>query len=189
MIANLPPRLKRAPFTFKEALAEGLTQYRLKLLLSSGEIERLERGLYTAAYQEPSEETLFIRATKRVGTPAVVCLLSALSHYELTDAIPKQVWLMVPKEKRVKSSSIKLYRARDPMWRVGVASHGSYSITTIERTIVDTLTRKAIISPRIGIDALKRAIATKKTTATKVLSLASAMGVRHRVLPYVEALP
>jgi hypothetical protein len=40
----------------------------------------------------------------------------------------------------------------------------------------------------MGIDALKRAIATKKTTATKVLNLASAMRVRHRVLPYVEAL-
>lgn len=188
MTLNLSSRLKRAPFTFKEALAAGLTQYRLRLLLSSGEIERIERGLYTAAYQEPSDETLFARATKRVGMPAVVCLLSALSHYELTDAIPKQVWLMVPKEKRVKSSSIKLYRARDPMWRVGVTSHGSYSITTIERTIVDTLTLKAIISPRMGIDALKRAIATRKTTATKVLRFASAMGVHHRVIPYVEAL-
>jgi predicted transcriptional regulator of viral defense system len=188
MSSNLPSRLKKAPFTFKEALAAGLTQYRLKLLLSSGEIERVERGFYTAAYQEASDETLFVRATKRVGAPAVVCLLSALSHYELTDAIPKQVWLMVPKEKRVKSSLIKLYRARDPMWRLGVISHGSYSITTIERTIVDALTLKAIISPRMGIDALKRAIATKKTTATKVLHLASAMGVHHRVVPYVEAL-
>lgn len=188
MALNLPPRLKRAPFTFKEALAAGLTQYRLRLLLSSGEIERVERGLYAAADQELSDDTLFARATKRVGVPAVVCLLSALSHYELTDAIPKQVWLMVPKEKRVKSSSIKLYRARDPMWRVGVVSHGGYSITTIERTIVDALTLKALISPRMGIDALKSAIATKKTTATNVLRLASAMGVHHRVIPYVEAL-
>ena len=188
MTSNLPPRLKKAPFTFKEALAAGLTQYRLRLLLSSGEIERVERGLYAAAYQEPSDETLFVRATKRVGVPAVVCLLSALSHYDLTDAIPKQVWLMVPTETRVKSSSIKLYRARDPMWRVGVISHGSYSMTTIERTIVDALTLKAIISPRMGIDALKRAIATKKTTGTKVLHLASALGVHHRVVPYVEAL-
>ena len=188
MIAILPSQLRKAPFTFKEAIAAGLTQYRLRLLLNSGKIERVERGLYAAAYQEPSDETLFIRATKRVGAPAVVCLLSALSHYELTDAIPKQVWLMVPKEKRVKSTSIKLYRARDPMWRVGVISHGSYSITTIERTIVDALTLKALISPRMGIDALKSAIATKKTTATKVLHLASAMGVHHRVFPYVEAL-
>jgi predicted transcriptional regulator of viral defense system len=188
MSSNLPSRLKKAPFTFKEALAAGLTQYRLKLLLSSGEIERVERGLYTAAYQEPSDETLFARATKRVGAPAVVCLLSALSHYELTDAIPKQVWLMVPKEKRVKSTSIKLYRARDPMWRVGVVSHSGYAITTIERTIVDALTLKALISPRMGIDALKKAIATKRTTATKVLHLASALGVHHRVVPYVEAL-
>lgn len=81
-----------------------------------------------------------------------------------------------------------LDRARDSMRKGGFASHGGYSITTIERTIMDALTLKVIISPRIGFDALKRAIATKKTTATKVLNLASAMGVHHRVVPYVEAL-
>jgi hypothetical protein len=40
----------------------------------------------------------------------------------------------------------------------------------------------------MGIDALKRAIATKKTTGTKVLRLASTMGVHHRIVSYVEAL-
>jgi hypothetical protein len=95
---------------------------------------------------------------------------------------------MVPKEKRVKSSSIKLYRARDPQWKIGVVSKDGYSITSLERTIIDALTLKALVSPRFGVDALKTAISSKKTSTNKILQIATDFGVKHRVLPYIEAL-
>ena len=185
---NLPKTLQGKPFTYNEACNQGLTQYAIQKLLDAGAIERLERGLYRSIGEDLSDEELYRRAIKRVGKPAVVCLLSALSYYELTDTIPKQVWLMVPKEKRVKSSSVRLYRARDPQWKIGVVSNSGYSITSIERTIVDSLTSKSLVSPRLGIDALKTAISKKKTSASRVLKIATQLGVKHRVLPYIEAL-
>lgn len=188
MSNNLPKVLQGKPFTYKEACKHGLTQYSVQKLLGSGTIERLERGLYRSVDEDLSDQELYRRALKRVGKPAVVCLLSALSYYELTDIIPKQVWLMVPKEKRVKSSSVKLYRARNPMWKVGIEERSGYSITSLERTIVDALTLKALISPRMGIDALKIAISMKRTSANKVLRVATELGVKHRVLNYIEAL-
>ncbi len=188
MSKSLPRALQEKPFTYQEACRKGLTQYALGKLLDSGVIERINRGLYCPTEQDLSEETLYRRAIKRIGKPAVVCLLSALSHYELTDSIPKQVWLMVPKEKRIKSSSVKLYRARNPQWKIGIIAKGGYSITSLERTIVDAVTLKALISPRLGIDALKIAIVSKKTSASKVLQMADRLSVKHRVLPYVEAL-
>jgi len=42
------------------------------------------------------------------------------------------------------------------------------SITSIERTIVDSLTSKSLVSPRLGIEALKRAIFEKKTPEFRV---------------------
>ena len=188
MSNNLPKPLQGKPFTYKEACNQGVTQYAIQKLLKSGVLERLERGLYRSVGEDPSDEELYRRAVKRVGKPAVVCLLSALSYYELTDTIPKQVWLMVPKEKRAKSSSVKLYRARDPQWKVGIISKVGYSITSIERTVIDALTLKALISPRLGVDALKTAISTQKTSTNRVLQIASELGVKHRVLPYIEAL-
>lgn len=185
---NLPKTLQGKPFTYQEACKKGLSQYSIRKLLELGVIERLEHGLYRSTGEDLSDEELYRRAVKRVGAPAVVCLLSALSHYELTDAIPKQVWLMVPKEKRVKSSSVKLYRARDPQWEIGIVSKGGYSITSLERTIVDALTLRALVSPRLGVDALKLAISSKRTSTSRVLHIASALGVKHRVLPYIEAL-
>lgn len=185
---TLPKTLQGQPFTYQEACKEGLSQYSIRRFMELGVIERLEHGLYTSTDRDLSDEELYRRAVKRVGKPAVVCLFSALSYYELTDAIPKAVWLMVPKDKRVKSSSVKLYRARDPRWKVGIVSKEGFSITSLERTIVDALTRKALISPRLGIDALKTAISNRETSANKILQIASDLGVKHRVLPYIEAL-
>lgn len=188
MTKELPQGLQHKAFTFREASEDGLTQYAIRQLLEAGAIERVERGLYRATGEDISEIEAHRSAIKKVGERAAVCLLSALSHYELTDTIPKQVWLMVPAEKRTKSPNIKLYRARDPKWKIGVLTEDGYPITSLERTIVDSLTLKSIISPRLGIDALKRAIAEKKTTASAILKMSDELGVKHRILPYIEAL-
>lgn len=185
---KLPKSLQSKTFTYSEACESGLTKYAIAKLIESGELERIERGLYRAVGEDLSDEELYRRAIKKVGEPAAVCLLSALSHYELTDIIAKQVWLMVPAEKRIKSSNIKLYRARDLKWRVGIDSHRGYKMTSLERTIIDSLTLKTIISPRVGLDALKRAIANKKTDVSKIIKVANALGVSHRIMPYLEAL-
>lgn len=188
MTTALPKTLQGNPFTYSEACNQGLTQYAIQKLLDAGVIQRIERGLYRSVEEDLSDDELYRCAIKRVGEPAVVCLLSALSFYELTDTIPKQVWLMVPKEKRVKSTSVKLYRARNPRWKVGIVTKDGYSITSLERTIVDALTLKVLVSPRLGIDALKSAVRNKRTSANKVLQIAANLGVKHRVLPYIEAL-
>jgi len=188
MKKTLPKPLQEGPFTYQEAIHCGLTQYSLSKLLESGKIERIERGLYQAVGTDLSEEELYRRATKKVGLPTVVCLLSALSHYDLTDTIPKQVWLMVAIGKRTKSPNIKLYRSREPNWDKGVNERDGYSITNLERTIVDSLTTQKLLSPRLGIDALKRAAERGQTTADKVLRMADLLGVKHRILSYVEAI-
>jgi hypothetical protein len=78
--------------------------------------------------------------------------------------------------------------SRSPQWKIGVVSKDGYSITSLERTIVDALTLRALVSPRMGVDALKAAISSKKTSANKVLQIATELGVKHRVLSYIEAL-
>lgn len=188
METKLPSKLQTGPFTYREACQEGLTQYSLRKLLENGDIERIERGLYQNAEIDLSEDELYKRAVKSMGEPAVVCLLSALSFYDLTDTIPKQVWLMVPANKRTRNKSIKLYRSRDPHWKKGVLKEDGFLITTLERTIVDCLTTTRLLPTRYGINALKQAIQGKKTTAARILRMADSLGVKHRVFPYIEAL-
>jgi len=188
MTEHLPVPLQENPFTYREAIQHGLTQYSLKKLLESGDIERIERGVYQATGTDLSEEELYRRAVKKVGEPASVCLLSALSHYHLTDTIPKQVWLIVPVGKRSKSRGIRLYRSREPNWDKGIIRAEGYHITNVERSILDSLVVKKLLSPRFGIDALKKAVQKGQTTPDKILHMADLLNVKHRVLQYIEAL-
>ena len=95
---------------------------------------------------------------------------------------------MVSAKTRTASKNIRLYRTRDPRWKIGITAQDGYSITNIERTLVDALTSKAVLPVRIGLDALKRAVSEKLTSISKIIEMSKSLGVRHRILPYVEAL-
>lgn len=185
---KLPKKLQDRPFTYTEATESGLTQYQLNCLLEQDEIERIERGLYQATGIDFSDEELFRQATKLISSKSAVCLLSALSYYQLTDIIPKKVWLMVPASKRTQHNSVKLFRTNKPHWNKGIVSENGFKITSLERTIIGCLTNKSVMSVRVGIDALKLAIRDKQTTGTKILNMADALNVKHRILPYLEVL-
>lgn len=188
MLRTLPESLRDRPFTYREAVSLGLSQYAIHKLLAAGEIERIERGIYQAVGGDISDSELFRRAVKKIGEPSAVCLLSALSYYHLTDVIPDRVWLMVSAKTRTASRNIRLYRTRDPRWKIGIVAEDGYSITSVERTLVDALTNKAVLPVRIGLDALKRAVGEKQTSISNVIVMSKSLGVLHRILPYVEAL-
>ena len=188
MIKTVPKALLAKPFTYKEAMSLGLTQYAIRKLLAAEAIERIERGLYQTIGGDVSDSELFRRAVKKIGEPSAVCLLSALSYYHLTDVIPDRVWLMVSAKTRTASRNIRLYRARNPRWKIGIVAEDGYSITSVERTLVDALTSKALLPARIGIDALKKAVSKEQTIISKVIDMSKYLGVMHRILPYVEAL-
>ncbi len=184
----LPPKLQEKPFTSSQAAKSGLNFYELSKLVSSGVVEQVARGIYRAAGGDISEEEQCRIATLRVGTPSAICLVSALSYHHLTDTIPKKTWIMVPGNKRTVDRALKLFRARNPHWKIGIEKHDGYSVTTIERTLVDCLTHRSRLGTQIGIDALRKATASKKTTLGKILEMAGHLGVSHRILSYIEAL-
>ena len=83
---------------------------------------------------------------------------------------------------------MKVFRKRNPYWNIGIEIKEGYSITSIERTIAETLIYRAQLGSTLGIEALKRAIFEKKTTLGKVLDMATKLKVSHRILSYIEAL-
>jgi predicted transcriptional regulator of viral defense system len=185
---SLPPKLQEKPFTVSQAAKQGLSFYELGKLVSSGTVEQIARGIYRAAGGDIGEEEQYRMAILRVGTQSAICLLSALSHYHLTDVIPKKTWVMVPGQKRTSDRTLKLFRARNPHWKIGIQKEDGYSITTIERTLVDCLTQRSRLGTNTSVAALRTAIESKKTTLSKVLEMAKELRVVHRILPYIEAL-
>lgn len=185
---QLPSKLREKPFTLSQAVAAGVSRYLLGKLMSEGAVEKLSRGVYRVTAGDINEEDQYRAATLRVGTPSAICLVSALSHHGLTDAIPRKTWVMVAHTKRTIYPDLKLLRVRDPDWNVGIEKRDGYSITSLERTIVDCLVYRTKIGTQIGIEALRKAVTSKKTTLGRILDMAVKLGVEHRIRSYIEAL-
>ncbi len=154
--------------------------------MASGEVVKLGRGVYQlASAADLGDEDQFRAAVKRIHGPSVVCALSALAHYGLTDEIPKRVWLMVSENGRSHLKDVRLFRTRNPKWKVGVIAEDGYKITCLERTIVDCLSYKHKFGS-LGVEALKRALKEQKTTLSKIVDMADQLGVSHKISPVIE---
>lgn len=180
-------RLGTGPLTAKEIEGRGLSRNELERLLADGEIVRLGRGVYQLASADIGDENQFRAATKRIRGQSAVCALSALAHYNLTDEIPKQVWLMVGVGRKSNLKDVRLFRTRNPRWSVGIEANDGYRITNIERTIVDCLSYQHKFG-NLGVDALKRALKDKKTTLSKIVEMAERLGIEHKVAPIIQVL-
>jgi predicted transcriptional regulator of viral defense system len=117
-----------------------------------------------------------------------VCLLSALAFYGLTDAIPRAVWLLVPAEKHTRFSGVRLLRKRTPRLEVGIIVKDGYKITSLERTLAESLAEGKRIGVNTGVQALRKALSQKKTKLGKVMDCAIELGIAEKISPYLEAL-
>lgn len=179
---------RSVPFSLAEALERGMTRREIATKVNNGEFERVAQGWYRVPVGTFSEEHIFQAAIMRIGKPAAVCLISALSFYDLTDTIPRKIWLMVPHEKRSKHKDLRLLRTRNPLWKTGVDRHPEFWITSIDRSIVDMLTYRSLFGSQLALDALREAIRKKKTTLSNILEMANKLEVSHRIRPYIEAM-
>lgn len=89
----------KASFTTEEAKELGLSPRMLSYYVNKGEIERIARGVYRFSdYMGKSEnlkwEELTV-AAQRISN-GVICLISALNFYGLTDERMKEHWIAVP---------------------------------------------------------------------------------------------
>ena len=184
----LPKSLKGRPFRYHEAISAGLTRHQLHILILEGILEQRTRGIYAETQVELDDDQAFTSAMLRVGNPSAICLLSALSYYGLTDEIPNKTWIMVPFEKRSRYPDLKLFRTRNPHWDIGIEQQSGFRITSLDRTLVDSLANKSKLGSVIGIQALKTGLNQRKTKIRNIAELARQLGVFHRIKTIVEAI-
>lgn len=180
-------KIGNTPITSKELERLGISRREIQALTKEDKLLRIGRGIYLLPSVELDNESLYRAATKRIKGPSAVCLMSALSHYNLTDEIPRQTWLLVNIDSRSIHKDIRLYRSNNPRWKIGIKKADGYKITTLERTIVDAIILKKKFG-NLGIEALKKALKEKLTTASKIMDMASKLDADELVLPYLQAL-
>ena len=160
VLVLLAPLLEKPYFTSREARDKGVHPAALSHYVKTGRLRRVRRGVYQSMnYQNPLafqwEDLITAAYSVRGG---VVCLISALAVYNLTEEIPRKHWIAIRHGTSAKPiPGVKIVRYRDlELGKTEIELEGTkVPIFDRERTIVDAF---RVLSKEIAIKALKAAI-------------------------------
>ncbi len=147
--------------TPKRLVEQGQHRSALYRAVRQGSLERIGRGLYRDV-RAPAADLNWIEAAAR-RDDATICLVSALAHYDLTDAIPDALDIAIPRgaRKPVTDSAIRWHSFDQATFSLGhertliPGSELSIGIYSPERTIVDTFRLRGSLGYELSRDALR----------------------------------
>src|SRR4051812_25156711 len=175
--ANSIRRQLPAVFTYSEARTAGLSAERLYAWRDQGILDQVGRGLYRwADAAEGDQDLLEIAHRAPRGT---LCLITALARHGLTDTIPPQVDIAIPRGSRIPALrdtiSVHVF-ARDTFdvgrEELGIGKKLSVGIYSPIRTLVDVIRLRHREGPDVAWQALRRWLARKGSQPTALLSMA-----------------
>jgi predicted transcriptional regulator of viral defense system len=177
-----------------QAEALGVSRSTLYRLVATGDIERLDRGLYRLAdLPPPSDPDLFI-VTQRVPG-SVVCLVSALAFHDLTTQIPHEVQIAVSRTSRYPAIShppTRVFRFQEDVFRAGVETQQvdghTIRVYSREKTIADCFKYRNKIGLDIALEALRLYWQRGRPDINSLMAYARTCRVNRIIRPYVEVL-
>ena len=181
--------LTQPSFTADEAKKLGVSTAHLGYYVRKGRIRRLSRGIYQSADYQGSPENFrwedLIESVNSVPG-GVVCLISALAIYDITEEIPRQHWIAVPHSTSIRRGPmIKILRFRDMKLGTVTINMGGIQVPIFdrERTIIDAF---RLLGRETAIKALKMALSAKATAKIDLRKLQSyAKELRFNIEPYL----
>jgi predicted transcriptional regulator of viral defense system len=188
-IHRLAPFLREPIFTAKEAESKGIPRYALVYYVKTGILERLYPGAYRSTNYEQKvnfswEHVAWAAASIPEG---VICLISALCIYDLTDQVMREAWIAIPNRVFApKRPDTRIIRMRNIDLGRAEITLGEYHVRIFnrERSVVDAF---RYLSHEIAIKALQRYLRDKsqKPDLKKLQEYAKIL--RVKLTPYILA--
>ena len=166
----------------------------LQSLIASGRIQKMSRSVYKLAeVDDLINPDLVIAAIK--APKGVVCLISALAFYEVTDEIPRHVDLAIPRgahANKINHPPVKYYRFTQDAWQAGMEVQKivgqEVRIYNLAKTIADCFKFRNKIGFDVALKALKNALSEKKVSPKEIMMYAKTCRVLKIVQPILESL-
>ena len=163
----------RPVFYAAEAREAGIHPSRLSYYVKTNRIERIGHGVYRGVESSVDadfqwEDLIIIAKSIPRG---IVCLVSALALYELTDEMPREHWIAVPHSTTApKREHTRIVRMRDMKTGKTLYPIGRETVAIFdrERTIIDAF---RYLSKEIAIKALKAAVSGKASSKLDIKKL------------------
>jgi len=172
----------------------GIGSKNLTRMVIKKEIQRIDRGLYTTPGYIPGTYHSLIEASKLIKN-GTICLLSALSYYEIGTQNPSVVWIALNRKMRVprvKNHPIRIAQFSGKAYEEGrtIISVDSTEIHiyNIPKTIADCFKYRNKIGLDVAIEALKEVLLQKKATMDELIYYAEICRVKKIMTTYMEAI-
>ena len=178
--------------TTAQANEVGVSNERLRLLVYSGDLERVTTGIYVL----PDEfaDKMFIVQLRR---PKIIYSHeTALFLHELTDRDPINYMVTVPtgyNPTRLREDGFTVFTIKRQLHEIGVAKlttmfGNSVTVYDLERTICDCLRSRNNLDIAVVTDAIKRYAKRKDKNLNKLMQMAETFKVTKLLRGYMEVL-
>jgi hypothetical protein len=186
-LKQLEPFHQVSFFTAEEAERQGIPRHALAYLVKKGALEKVYPGAYRFLDYEPEVEfqweNLVLIATSI--PEGVICLISALCYYDLTDQVMREIWIAIPHEsyspKRPNTRIVRMRNIDLGKIRISLGEH-SVKIFDRERCVIDAF---RYLSKEIAIKAIQRYFKSTNFKPDPKKLGAYAKALRVNITPYI----
>ncbi len=174
--------------------SEGVRPAALLSLWRRGQLLRLKAGLYQLPEALAEEHAAVVQVALAVPR-GVICLLSALDVYGLTDANPEHVFVALPQgswRPRVIEPPVQIVQYSRRLFLLGreetIIGGRSIALFSREKTLCDCFRLPELVGLDLALSALRRYLRSREADVSALLAMAEQCRVGRRIGPYVEAL-
>lgn len=165
-----------------------ISRWYLYHLIKDKKIERVSRGIYVASNFYEDSFYAFQHRYKKI----IYSHMNALYFYNMTEEIPYNYTVTVPKKYNVKSVSDKcnVFYVEDDIYELGVCDaitpNGNKVKTyDLERSVCDIIRSKNRMDPEQVKKSVKQYVQRKDKDIIRLLDYSRKMGITEQVMEYV----
>lgn len=166
----------------------------LSRLVERGQLQKIERGIYTAEALPASEHISLLEVNRKVPK-AVICLLSALSFHEIGTQVPSEVWIAIDVKAwtpRITSPAVRIMRFSGDALHFGVqekqVTGGKIRVYNPAKSVADCFKFRHKIGLDVALEALRDCYRQKKASMNELFEAAKVCRVANVMRPYLESL-
>ncbi len=176
-MSAVPPNSLGDIFSYREAIAAGLTRWQVYALRDSGALIALGGGLYRRASAPPADLDL-LEIAERVPR-ATLCLETALVRHDLLDAIPAATDIAIPRgDHRPRLKAVhRLHQFERSTFDIGrelldVGARTPIGLYSMERCLIDLVRLRHQEGSAQAWEALRRWLSRRGRSPGGLLKMA-----------------
>ena len=170
----------------------GFTSRDINHLLKEGELEKIKQGHYIGKERDISDMEI---VTKLIPI-GVLCLFSAIEHYELATVNPSEICVALPRGVTCPTLPsnlfVQIYYMTGHHFEAGITEvevgKAKFRMYDVEKTVCDCFKYDNEVEKGIAIEVLKNYLARGNCNIQKLLEYAKLLGKNKTIYPYVDAL-